>query len=249
MLKLTNISKSFHKHNVFESLNMTLKPGKIYGLLGENGAGKSTLAKILLGLEDIQSGSIELLENDKRISDLNEIKQHLYYVFQNPDHQIVGTIVSDDVAFGVENITTDYNTIKARVDESLQAVGLLSFKDTNPLMLSGGQKQRLAIAGALAVRAKYIILDEPSAMLDPEARVELWTLLKMLRQQGLCILVITHLCEEIRQCDALFIVNNLHLDCIDNIDSFFNTGTYKSYGLEDDDRCLIEESGMGIEFD
>lgn len=244
MLKLSNISKSFRNQIIFDELDLVLLPGVIYGLLGHNGSGKSTLAKIMLGLEDFGHGRISLTLQDEVLTKVQDIKAHLYYVFQNPDHQIVGTIVSDDVAFGIENISTDYDLIVSRVNEALTSVGLLDFKDTNPLMLSGGQKQRLAIAGALAVRAKYIILDEPSAMLDPEARVELWSLLKDLKAQGFCILVVTHLCEEIRHCDSLYVVNDKRLKRYDDVSYFFDSGLHKSYGIEEDDLSIISESGL-----
>ena len=249
MLRVSDLSKSFGDELVFEGVNLSLEAGKIYGLLGNNGSGKSTLAKIILGLESFDSGSISLICDDVTITDILEIKKSLYYVFQNPDHQIVGTIVSDDVAFGIENITTDFDLITSRVNKSLKDVGLLDFKDTNPLMLSGGQKQRLAIAGALAVSARYIILDEPSAMLDPDARKDLWRLLFKLKNEGLSILVITHLCEEIRQCDCLFVFKNKNIELIDDVDTFFDDNIYKDFGIEDDDLSLIKNSGLGEFYD
>ncbi|MCJ8347017.1 ATP-binding cassette domain-containing protein, partial [bacterium] len=239
-----NIMKAYGEELLFSEVSLTLEPGKIYGLLGDNGAGKSTLAKIILGLEDFQSGRITLNKDGELIQDILEIKKDLYYVFQNPDHQIVGTIVSDDVAFGVENICTDFHMIHDRVNKALQDVGLLDFKDTNPLMLSGGQKQRLAIAGALAVHARYIILDEPSAMLDPIARKELWALLYKLKQEGLCILIVSHLAEEIRQCDHLYVFSNGLLNSIDKVSDFFESGSYVDYGIEEDDMTIIDASGL-----
>lgn len=244
MLKLNNIYKRFNDEIIFEDLNITLELGFIYGLLGSNGSGKSTLAKILLGLESFDQGSVQLDVDGISLHTLQDIKKYLYYVFQNPDHQIVGTIVSDDVAFGVENICTDHCQIVNRVQEALAAVDLVEFQNVNPLMLSGGQKQRLAIAGALAVRAKFIILDEPSAMLDPDARVELWALLKNLKSQGFCILVITHLSEEIRQCDFLYTMSNHRLEYFSDITSFFNDGHCKLNGIEDDDLSMIHTSGL-----
>lgn len=162
-------------------------------VIGHNGSGKSTLARLIDGLLIPSSGTIkidELLVDEKN---LQQLRQQIGLVFQNPDNQFVGTTVADDVAFGLENHQMPHDQMQARIDESLKAVGMQDFADSEPAMLSGGQKQRVALAGILAIGPRVIILDEATSMLDPKGRHDLLKLLKkLIAERDMTVISITH---------------------------------------------------------
>ena len=244
MLRVANLSKSFEGKILFHGLNFELSPGKITGLLGKNGSGKSTLGKILLGILEPDEGSVEFPGSEHSSDGIHLHRGKVYYVFQNPDDQIVGTVVRDDVAFGCENRSLPREVLIERVKTSLERTGLKGLENANPMMLSGGQKQRLAIAGALAVEARVLILDEPSAMLDPDGRSQVLELLGELVRDGICILLITHLPEEILLCDNLLILREGRMESVEDPKSFFLDGIASDLKIDDPDEILLERLGL-----
>lgn len=174
-------------------VTLQLPMKKWTAVIGHNGSGKSTLARLIDGLLIPSSGTIkidELLIDEKN---LQQLRQQIGLVFQNPDNQFVGTTVADDVAFGLENHQIPHDQMQARIDESLKAVGMQDFADSEPAMLSGGQKQRVALAGILAIGPRVIILDEATSMLDPKGRHDLLKLLKkLIAERDMTVISITH---------------------------------------------------------
>lgn len=193
-----------------KDVSLDVKPGEFVAILGHNGSGKSTFAKQINVLLRPQDGQLLVLGLDTA-DEQNawDIRSHAGMVFQNPDNQIVSTIVEEDVAFGPENLGVPPAEIRQRVDESLKAVGLEGFNLRAPNMLSGGQKQREAIAGVLAMHPDIIVFDEPTAMLDPQGRAEVMqTIRRLNRDQGKTIVLITHYMEEAAECDRVFVMTD-----------------------------------------
>lgn len=190
-------------------VNLTVEKGEFLVVLGHNGSGKSTLAKMMNGLNLPTSGDVFVMGMDTRDEErIWDIRQRAGMVFQNPDNQIVATIVEEDVAFGPENQGIDPQEIRRRVDEALEIVEMSSYKKHAPHLLSGGQKQRVAIAGILAMNPDCIIFDEPTSMLDPSGRTEvLETIKKLNREQGKTIILITHYMDEAVQADRIVVMN------------------------------------------
>lgn len=188
-------------------VDIAVKPGEFLAVLGHNGSGKSTFAKHINCLLAPTSGSMWVngisVSDDKRIWD---IRSSVGMVFQNPDNQIIATIVEEDVAFGPENLGIEPALIRRRVDDALKAVGMSKFADNPPHFLSGGQKQRVAIAGILAMRPDIIVLDEPTAMLDPIGRREVMSVVKKLNKEGLTIIFITHFMDEAVCADRVIVM-------------------------------------------
>lgn len=189
-------------------VNLTVERGEFVVIIGGNGSGKSTLARSLNALIPPTSG--EVLVDGLRTSEedqIPEIRRRAAMVFQNPDHQIVSTIVEDDIAFGPQNLGLSREEIRERVEEALRLTDLLPYREKGVHHLSGGQKQRVAIAGALAMRPECIIFDEPTAMLDPEARASVHRILQKLRKDGMTILYITHEMEETLDADRIIVMH------------------------------------------
>jgi energy-coupling factor transport system ATP-binding protein len=186
-------------------INLTVKEGEFLAIIGHNGSGKSTLAKHLNALLTPVGGDVWIDGmNTKDTEKVWEIRKTAGMVFQNPDNQLVATLVDDDVAFGPENLGVPPAQIRQRVDEALACVDMLDFKNKAPHMLSGGQKQRVAIAGVLALKPEIIVFDEPTAMLDPEGRREvLDTIRRLNREEGKTIVLITHYMEEAACADRI----------------------------------------------
>ncbi len=193
---------------VIEQLNLSIAEGMFVSILGHNGSGKSTLAKLINALLAPSSGVLRVCQIDTRDSALVwEIRQNVGMVFQNPDNQIIGTTVEDDVAFGLENIGVDPAEMRTRVDDALKAVQMERFLKNQPHKLSGGQKQRVAIAGIIALRPSVIILDEATSMLDPQGRKEVMALVHRLnRDEGITVLNITHFPEETLYSDRVIVM-------------------------------------------
>jgi energy-coupling factor transport system ATP-binding protein len=190
-------------------MSFDIYEGEFLAVIGHNGSGKSTLAKLLNGIIKPSDGDISVYgmntKDDKKIWD---IRQKAGIVFQNPDNQIVATIVEEDVAFGPENLGIEQKEIRRRVDSALETVKMLQYKDRKPHQLSGGQKQRIAIAGILAMKPNCIIFDEATAMLDPVGRQEVLTCVKELnRENKTTIIYITHYMEEIVDADRIIVLN------------------------------------------
>jgi energy-coupling factor transport system ATP-binding protein len=209
MIRLDNVSFSYDEgagaKSALHGVSMEFFEGEFVGVAGHNGSGKSTLAKLLNGLLLPTEGDVTVLGmNTKSEESLQKIRRNVGMVFQNPDNQVVATVVEEDVAFGAENLGMDPQEIRRVVDESLASVGMLEFKDKRPSQLSGGQKQRVAIAGVLAMRPKCVIFDESTAMLDPVGRRELLeTMKKLNRKDGVTIVLITHYMEELVEADRI----------------------------------------------
>lgn len=193
-----------------KNLSLDIERGSFTVILGHNGSGKSTLAKLLNGLNKPTSGSVLVdgLDTADEESEL-EIKRRVGMVFQNPDNQLIASIVEEDVAFGPENLGLAPEEIRKRVDEALKSVGMYEFRKSTPHRLSGGQKQRIAIAGIIAMSPECIVLDEPTAMLDPKGRREIITTLESLnREKGITVVLITHYMEEAENADRVIVMND-----------------------------------------
>lgn len=190
-------------------ISLEIERGSFVAIIGKNGSGKSTLAKNLNGLLVPTSGKIIVDGYDTMDDDhIWDIRQTAGMVFQNPDNQLVSSIVEDDVAFGPENLGIDPEEIRKRVDKALEDVNMGKYKKKAPHLLSGGQKQRIAIAGVVAMRPKCIIFDEPTAMLDPKGRQEIMKIIKELHDDGITVILITHFMEEAVQADRVVIMHN-----------------------------------------
>ena len=193
-----------------KALSLEIERGSFTVILGHNGSGKSTLAKMLNGLNKPTSGDIfvdgiNTKDEEREI----EVKRKVGMVFQNPDNQIIASIVEEDVAFGPENLGVPPKEIKERVDDALKAVGMLEFKESTPHRLSGGQKQRIAIAGIIAMQPECLVLDEPTAMLDPKGRAEIIeTLIRLNKEKGITVVLITHYMEEAQNADRVLVMND-----------------------------------------
>ena len=201
---------------ILKDLSLTLEPGTFAAVLGHNGCGKSTLAKHMNGILLPTGGKMWVAGMDTADeTKLYEIRQRVGMVFQNPDNQIVATIVEEDAAFGPENLGLPPEEIRRRVDDALKAVGMYDYRMHAPSQLSGGQKQRVAIAGISAMRPSCIVLDEPTAMLDPKGRREVMKTIRLLnRNYGITIVLITHYMEEAAQADRVIVMDegNILLD-------------------------------------
>lgn len=193
-----------------KALSLEIERGSFTVILGHNGSGKSTLAKMLNGLNKPTSGDIfvdgiNTKDEDREI----EVKRKVGMVFQNPDNQIIASIVEEDVAFGPENLGVPPKEIKERVNDALKAVDMLEFKESTPHRLSGGQKQRIAIAGIIAMTPQCLVLDEPTAMLDPKGRAEIIeTLIRLNKEKGITVVLITHYMEEAQNADRVLVMND-----------------------------------------
>ena len=189
-------------------VSLEIERGSFTAIIGKNGSGKSTLAKNINALLLPSSGAVYVKGyNTADETMLWEIRQAAGMVFQNPDNQLVSSIVEDDVAFGPENLGIEPGEIRKRVDESLYSVNMYEERKKAPHLLSGGQKQRIAIAGVIAMRPECIILDEPTAMLDPHGRQEVMEIIQKLHQEGITILLITHFMDEAAKADRVIIMD------------------------------------------
>lgn len=202
-----------HENNKILALNdvsQEIKKGEFVAVLGHNGSGKSTLAKHINALLLPSSGAIYVKGMDTRKEENTwSIRQTAGMVFQNPDNQIVATVVEEDVAFGPENLGVEPVEIRRRVDEALKSVDMLEYAKDAPHYLSGGQKQRISIAGIIAMRPECIILDEPTAMLDPSGRKEVMETIKRLnKEEGITIILITHFMDEAVQADRVIVMQS-----------------------------------------
>ena len=196
------------QHVVFNGLDLSIAEGSFVAVLGHNGCGKSTLAKHMNAILLPQGGSVTVYGMDTRNEALLlEIRRSVGMVFQNPDNQIVTTIVEEDVAFGPENLGVPPEEIRRRVNESLKAVGMEKYARSAPHMLSGGQKQRIAIAGMLAMEPEVLVLDEATAMLDPQGRREVLDIVGRLnRERGITVVMITQYMEEALSADRVIVM-------------------------------------------
>lgn len=193
-----------------DNLNVEIEKGSFVAILGHNGSGKSTFAKQINGILTPTEGTVWVSGMDTSDeASIWEIRRKAGMVFQNPDNQIIGNVVEEDVGFGPENIGIPTEEIWKRVDESLKAVGMTAYRHKSPNKLSGGQKQRVAIAGVMAMKPECIVLDEPTAMLDPNGRKEvIRTVRELNKQEGITVLLITHYMEEVIQADRVIVMDD-----------------------------------------
>lgn len=197
-----------------DDVNIDVKPGQFIAILGHNGSGKSTLAKHFNALLYPTEGEVVVDGMNTRDSNkLWDIRQEAGMIFQNPDNQIIGQVVEEDVGFGPENMGVPTEEIWERVDESLRAVNMLEFRKSSPNHLSGGQKQRVSIAGVIAMHPKCIIMDEPTAMLDPNGRKDVIRAARALNSvEGITVILITHYMEEVIYADKVFVMDKGHIE-------------------------------------
>ena len=196
-----------------DGVDIDIAPGDFVAILGHNGSGKSTLAKHMNAILVPSGGTIWVDGRDtKDPLELWNVRQAAGMVFQNPDNQIIGTVVEEDVGFGPENLGVPTDEIWKRVEDSLKAVGMLEYRNHSPNKLSGGQKQRVAIAGVIAMEPKCIVLDEPTAMLDPNGRKEvIRTVQELRRRKKVTVILITHYMEEVIDADQVYVMDRGHV--------------------------------------
>lgn len=242
VIRLDNVSFYYKAYNDdgsvgqamgVEDITLSVEEGSFVALVGHNGCGKSTLAKLLNALLLPAKGTVTVcgLDSAKK-ENLFEIRKNVGMVFQNPDNQMVASIIEEDVAFGPENLGVPQPEIVERVNEALEQVGMSEFAKNSPHKLSGGQKQRVAIAGALAIRPKVLVLDESTAMLDPLGRREVLQTAHKLNQQGMTVILITHFMEEVLDCDTVVVMNGGRLAAIGTPNEIF------------DNKQLLQEVGL-----
>lgn len=218
-----------------DDVNISVEPGQFIAILGHNGSGKSTLAKHINALLVPTEGTLWVDSMDTSSEEnLWKIRQRAGMVFQNPDNQIIGSVVEEDVGFGPENIGVPTDEIWKRVDRSLEAVGMVAYRHHSPNKLSGGQKQRVAIAGVMAMRPKCIVLDEPTAMLDPNGRKDVLKAVRELNEkEGVTVILITHYMEEVVFADHVYVMDSGHV-VMSGVprEIFSQVDTLKKYGLD-----------------
>ena len=224
-----------NEKTVLENFNLSIKKGSFTVILGHNGSGKSTIAKLMNGLYKPNSGEvivdgINTTDTDKEI----EVKRKVGMVFQNPDNQLLASVVEDDVAFGPENLGCSPEESKRRVRESLKAVDMEEFIHNSPHHLSGGQKQRVAIAGVIAMKSECIVFDEPTSMLDPQGRREIIsTIEKLNKDDGITVILITHFMEEAANSDRVIVINDGKIVADDTPKNVFKDADFlKNIGLD-----------------
>lgn len=201
------------KNRAIDGVDIDVPPGSFVAVLGHNGSGKSTLAKHMNAILVPTGGTMWVDGRDTSDPDeLWNVRQTAGMVFQNPDNQIIGTVVEEDVGFGPENLGVPTDEIWKRVEDSLRAVGMIEYRTSSPNKLSGGQKQRVAIAGVIAMEPKCIVLDEPTAMLDPNGRKEVIRAVEKLRKEkNVTVILITHYMEEVIGADQVFVMDDGHI--------------------------------------
>ncbi len=259
MIEVKNLSYSYDGENlkmVLNDLTLDIPKGQFVAVLGHNGSGKSTFAKQLSAIINPSQGKVFVDGADTSDEkNLWDIRKKVGMVFQNPDNQIVATVVEEDVAFGPENLGIAPEEIRKRVDFALKTVDMEEFKKEQPHHLSGGQKQRISIAGIIAMMPGYIVLDEPTAMLDPKGRAEVMQTIKYLnKEHGITIVLITHYMEEAAEADRVVVLEEGKV-IIDDIPSmaFANVALLKSVGLDvpqvTDLMFRLRQHGVHVRYD
>lgn len=215
MIRFINVTHAYHNEREestisLSDINININTGDFIAVIGANGSGKSTFARHMNGLLLPSNGNVIVDGNNTNDSDkLWEIRKKVGMVFQNPDNQLVATTIEDDIAFGMENIGIEESEMKKRVEWALNLVGMHDLRNKEPHLLSGGQKQKVVIAGALAMHTSYLVLDEPTSMLDPKGRKEiLETIKKLNREENITIIYITHFMSEAAEFDKIIVLDN-----------------------------------------
>lgn len=260
MIEIRNLSYGYsasaQQDQVLHDLSLSVQDGELLAIIGSNGSGKSTLAKHLNGLLVPSSGQVLIdgLDTDQE-ENIWQIRQKVGMVFQNPDNQIVAAVVEEDIAFGPENLGLPAEQIRQRVRAALDMVGMNEYRHFSPHLLSGGQKQKIAIAGALAMGSKYLVLDEPTAMLDPVGRQEVLAVLQDLKKnRGMTIILITHYMEEAAQADKILVMEAGHIVLEGAVaDVFLHIEELKKLGLDvppmTEIAFLLRKAGLSIPAD
>ena len=228
-----------------DGVDIDIAPGDFVAILGHNGSGKSTLAKHMNAILVPSGGTIWVDGRDtKDPLELWNVRQAAGMVFQNPDNQIIGTVVEEDVGFGPENLGVPTDEIWKRVEDSLKAVGMLEYRKHSPNKLSGGQKQRVAIAGVIAMEPKCIVLDEPTAMLDPNGRKEvIRTVQELRRRKKVTVILITHYMEEVIDADQVYVMDRGHVVMHGTPREIFSRGDeLKKYRLDVPQVTMLAET-------
>ena len=210
IIEFNNVNFKYDEDSeLLNNLSMEVKQGKYTVLLGPNGSGKSTIAKLIMGLLEASSGEIKVMDSILSEKTIDEIRNHVAIVFQNPDNQFIGTTVEDDIAFGLENRCVPQNEMQGIIEEFADKVGMINFLKQEPSNLSGGQKQRVAIAGALALNPDLLILDEATSMLDPKGKNEIMKVILDIKKNNpnMAILSITHHIDEALLADEIIVLN------------------------------------------
>lgn len=241
LIEFQNVSFSYgtdegeERVDVIENLNLNIEKGSFTAVLGHNGSGKSTLAKLTNGILFPQQGKVLVDGSETKPDDsIFDIRKKVGMVFQNPDNQIVASIVEEDVAFGVENLGVPPQECRRRVDDAMKTAGIYEQRLKAPHKLSGGQKQRVAVAGIIAMKPECIVLDEPTAMLDPSGRAEvLETIKKLNKEDGITVVLITHYMDEAVQADRVVVMDGGQIVMDDTPQNVFaKVDEVKSYGLD-----------------
>ncbi|MEG1710561.1 MAG: energy-coupling factor transporter ATPase [Clostridia bacterium] len=223
------------KVKALSNISLSVYEGEFLALVGHNGSGKSTLAKLFNGLITPTSGTVRVFGKDTSVEEnVMEVRRNVGMVFQNPDNQMVASIVEDDIAFGAENLGIPQKEIVERVTWALKSVGMYEYKDRTPHKLSGGQKQRIAIAGVLALLPKVIVLDESTAMLDPKGRKEVMdTVMELKRRDNFTVISITHFMDEVLNADRVIVLNGGEVAMMGTPNEIFaDSLKLYSYGLD-----------------
>lgn len=240
IIKFDNVSFAYELEdegvvNAVNDFSLEVPEGQFLAVLGHNGCGKSTVAKLINGILVPNKGKVTVEGMDTSDEEKTvDIRKTVGMVFQNPDNQIVATIVEDDVAFGPENLGVEPSEIRKAVDSALKAVGMYEFRKREPHRLSGGQKQRVAIAGVIAMNTKCIVMDEPTAMLDPQGRKEVMdTVMKLNKEFGITVILITHYMDEAVKADRVVVMDGGKI-AIDGTpkEVFRNVERMKKLGLD-----------------
>ena len=244
-IQVKNLSYSYrdeddsHTVSVLKNLSLDIHRGEYVVILGHNGSGKSTFAKLLNMILEAESGQIiidgkDITAPDMTDDDVFALRRKIGMVFQNPDNQLVATIVEEDIAFGPENLGLPSDEIRRRVDDALQTVGMASYAGHEPHRLSGGQKQRIAIAGIIAMQPECMIFDESTAMLDPAGRRDvIHTIEKLNRERGITVIAITHYMNEAARADRVIIINDGQVAMDGTPEEIFRHGeALSAYGLD-----------------
>jgi energy-coupling factor transport system ATP-binding protein len=236
LINLENVSFSYDKKNsVIKNVSLEINEGEYCAIIGHNGSGKSTIAKLMNALVLPDQGQVTVCGMDsKDKKKVFDIRKTVGVVFQNPDNQLVASIVEDDVAFGPENLGVKREEIGERIDFALSSVGMEKYRRSSPMHLSGGQKQRIAIAGVLALKPKVLVLDESTAMLDPQGRKEVLSVVEKLnKEQGVTLVNITHYMDEVVRADKVVVINDGQIAmCGTPQEIFKRKDELNGYGLE-----------------
>ncbi|WGS65272.1 energy-coupling factor ABC transporter ATP-binding protein [Marinitoga aeolica] len=235
MLETKKINFSYNEKCIFNNLNIYFENKIPIGIVGSNGSGKSTLLRLLSGILSPDSGEVYLYNKKINFHDNESIlflKKHVGYIFQNPENQIVGVTVEEDIAFGLENLGLDRNEMKKRINWALNVTDLIGLEKKDPNTLSGGQKQRLAIASMLAMQPDFILMDEPTTMLDPEGREEIYKVIKNLITIGKTIIIASHHAKDLQFVEKIVALDSGKIVFYDNRDKFYHWSENKNFNVE-----------------